>query len=62
MPFGGVSYTGMYFNPILASTMTLGCSGASLGQHLLVYWVGPLAGWMSGTLLAAKVLGPAKAD
>ena len=56
--FSGVHYTGMYFNPILASAMTLGCKGASLPTHFLVYWVGPILGWMVGTQLYRRCLAP----
>ena len=34
--------TGMYLNPINASTQTFLCKGTSAPEHLLVYWVGPL--------------------
>lgn len=36
--------SGGYFNPVLASSLEFGCSGVSLSQHLLVFWLGPLLG------------------
>ncbi|CAL1528461.1 unnamed protein product [Lymnaea stagnalis] len=40
----GVSTTGMYFNPAMASGHTLGCHGTALSEHFVVYWAGPFVG------------------
>ena len=39
----GVEWTGMMFNPALASALTFNCRSHPIGEHLLVYWVSPLA-------------------
>lgn len=41
----GVTTTGMYFNPAMASGHTLGCSGAAMWEHFFVYWAGPFVGF-----------------
>ena len=41
----------MYFNPILATTVTFGCAGLGVGEHLLIYWLGPIVGQIIGTQL-----------
>ncbi|XP_019630502.1 PREDICTED: aquaporin-12-like isoform X2 [Branchiostoma belcheri] len=38
----GASWTGMMFNPALAVSMTYGCKGESIIDHVVVYWIGPL--------------------
>ena len=38
--------SGGFFNPILASSLTLNCEGNNLIQHIFVYWLGSLAGGM----------------
>lgn len=40
----GVSFTGMYMHPAMASGLTFGCDGTEKWEHLLVYWVGPFLG------------------
>jgi len=47
----GLEVTGMYLNPVLATIVTYGCTGAQPMEHMLVYWVGPIIG-----LLAAKMI------
>ncbi|KAH9519085.1 Aquaporin-12B [Bulinus truncatus] len=47
----GVSTTGMYFNPAMASGHTLGCEGTALPEHFFVYWAGPFIGCFVGILL-----------
>ncbi|XP_033626691.1 aquaporin-12-like [Asterias rubens] len=39
----GLEWTGMMFNPALASALTFNCHNHPMGEHLLVYWVAPLA-------------------
>jgi len=39
----GVEWTGMMFNPALAAALTFNCRNHPVGEHLLVYWVSPLA-------------------
>ncbi|XP_015789581.1 aquaporin-11 [Tetranychus urticae] len=43
--------SGGFFNPILASALTLNCEGNDFLEHFLVYWVGALL----GGLLARKL-------
>ncbi|XP_054721192.1 aquaporin-11-like [Uloborus diversus] len=38
------STTGGFFNPVLATALTLGCKGNTLVEHLVVYWIGCLVG------------------
>ena len=45
----GLVYTGMYFNPILATTVTYGCEGLNTMEHIFVYWIGPIIGQLLGT-------------
>ncbi|XP_059148945.1 aquaporin-11-like [Physella acuta] len=40
----GVTTTGMYFNPAMASGHTVGCHGTALWEHVFVYWAGPFIG------------------
>ncbi|KAL5007377.1 hypothetical protein ScPMuIL_016183 [Solemya velum] len=40
----GIEWTGMYFNPAMASGHTFGCEGTAAGEHFLVYWLGPFIG------------------
>ncbi|KAK0041532.1 aquaporin-12, partial [Biomphalaria pfeifferi] len=47
----GFSFTGMYFNPAMASGHTLGCEGTALPEHFFVYWVGPFIGCLVGLQL-----------
>ncbi|XP_077979341.1 aquaporin-11-like [Glandiceps talaboti] len=37
----GADYTGMMFNPALATTITSNCVGHPIQEHVLVYWIGP---------------------
>ncbi|XP_002739302.1 aquaporin-11-like [Saccoglossus kowalevskii] len=37
----GMEYTGMMFNPALATSLTYNCLNHSMVEHLLVYWFGP---------------------
>ncbi|KAH3741723.1 aquaporin-11-like [Dreissena polymorpha] len=40
----GISMTGMYFNPAMASGHTYGCHGTDAWEHFFVYWAGPFLG------------------
>ncbi|XP_065314426.1 uncharacterized protein LOC135923549 [Gordionus sp. m RMFG-2023] len=40
----GAPFTGMYFNPLLASALTVGCNGSTFYRDIFVYWLGPLSG------------------
>ncbi|CAI9742238.1 aquaporinaquaporin-11-like [Octopus vulgaris] len=51
MIVGGVSLTGMYFNPAMATGHMLGCKGTEMWEHLLVYWAGPFVGCLCGVIL-----------
>ncbi|KAG8198046.1 hypothetical protein JTE90_001880 [Oedothorax gibbosus] len=42
------STTGGFFNPVLATALTLGCKGNTLVEHIVVYWVGSLVGGFIG--------------
>lgn len=46
----------MYFNPILATTVTYGCEGLSTMEHIFVYWIGPIIGQILGTLTYRSLL------
>ena len=46
--FSGLKLTGMYLNPVNATNQTFGCQGASVLEHVLIYWAGPIC----ATLLA----------
>ncbi|CAM1294661.1 AQP11 (predicted) [Pycnogonum litorale] len=41
------SLSGGYFNPILATALTYGCSGSSFREHLMVYWISAIMGAIS---------------
>ncbi|XP_052833172.1 aquaporin-11 [Octopus bimaculoides] len=51
MIVGGVSLTGMYFNPAMATGHMLGCKGTEMWEHILVYWAGPFLGCLCGVIL-----------
>ena len=40
----GLNITGMYLNPVLATTANFGCSGSEQWEHAMVYWLGPVLG------------------
>lgn len=46
--------SGGYFNPVLAGALEYGCRGASIYQHAIVFWLGPLVGHLLARLLYAK--------
>jgi len=50
----GLTTTGMYFNPILAFSITYGCDGVKPVEHALVYWLGPFIGWTLATEVHAR--------
>ncbi|CAN9500653.1 unnamed protein product [Ophioblennius macclurei] len=45
------SYTSAYINPALAYGLTFYCSGFTLTQYAVVYWLGPLTGMMLAVFL-----------
>ncbi|XP_035209554.1 aquaporin-11-like [Stegodyphus dumicola] len=45
------STTGGFFNPVLATALTLGCKGNTLMEHIVVYWIGSLVGGFIGRYL-----------
>ncbi|GFO14767.1 sentrin-specific protease 7 [Plakobranchus ocellatus] len=47
----GVTTTGMYFNPAMATGHMLGCKGTAVGEHFFVYWAGPFVGSFAGYML-----------
>ena len=42
-------------NPMLATVMLSGCAGFSWPRHVLVYWIGGLAGSVLGHLMCSTV-------
>ncbi|KAK3731721.1 hypothetical protein RRG08_035391 [Elysia crispata] len=47
----GVTTTGMYFNPAMATGHMYGCKGTAIGEHFFVYWAGPFVGGVVGYML-----------
>ncbi|RWS15048.1 aquaporin-12-like protein, partial [Dinothrombium tinctorium] len=47
--------TGGFFNPILASALTLNCKGNNLFEHFTVYWVGALLGGLLARYIHIKL-------
>ncbi|KAG1653078.1 Aquaporin-11 [Nymphon striatum] len=45
--FSTFNFSGGYFNPILATCLTLGCAGSTVKIDLLVYWIAAVAGAIS---------------
>jgi glycerol uptake facilitator-like aquaporin len=43
-PHEGLEWTGMMFNPALATALTYNCKGHQLYEHIIVYWMGPFIG------------------
>lgn len=48
--------SGGYFNPILAASLEFGCKGIDFGQHLIVFWLGPLFGHLVARLLFENII------
>ncbi|XP_029472025.1 aquaporin-12-like [Rhinatrema bivittatum] len=44
-------YTGAFFNPTLAYSLIFHCSGNTLQEYILVYWMGPLTGMILALFL-----------
>jgi len=42
------STTGGFFNPVLATALTLGCKGNTVVEHFVVYWLGSFLGGFIG--------------
>ncbi|XP_033117357.1 aquaporin-12A-like [Anneissia japonica] len=47
----GYTWTGMMFNPALASALTFNCHNHPFYEHVTVYWLGPLTGVLFHYLL-----------
>lgn len=45
------STTGGFFNPVLATALTLGCKGNTVVEHFVVYWLGSFVGGFIGRYL-----------
>jgi len=45
------STTGGFFNPVLATALTLGCKGNTAVEHFVVYWLGSFVGGFIGRYL-----------
>ncbi|XP_013788340.1 aquaporin-11-like [Limulus polyphemus] len=52
--------TGGFFNPILASALTLGCHGNTIIEHFIVYWIGALIGGLIARVLHQALEGTTK--
>ncbi|XP_070565039.1 aquaporin-11-like [Ptychodera flava] len=52
----GAEYTGMMFNPALATVLTYNCAGHSFAEHATIYWVSP----MLATLVAIYTVSSVK--
>jgi len=44
MVVAALDYSGGYFNPVLATSLKLNCRGNTIVEHMIVYWIGSLAG------------------
>jgi len=44
MVVAALDYSGGYFNPVLATSLKLNCRGNTVVEHVIVYWIGSLAG------------------
>ena len=44
-------YSGGYFNPVLATSLKLGCRGNTTVEHVIVYWVGASLGAVASVYL-----------
>jgi len=44
MVVAALDYSGGYFNPALATSLKLNCRGNTVMEHVVVYWIGSLAG------------------
>jgi len=42
----GLDYSGGYFNPVLAMSLKMGCTGHNLLEHVIVYWLASVVGSM----------------
>ena len=51
----GISMTGMYFNPAMASGHTFGCHGTAAWEHFIVYWLGPFLGCYVATAVDSMI-------
>ena len=51
----GMDISGAMYNPTLASLLLGGCRGHSLSDHVLVYWLPPVAAAFSGEYICSKV-------
>lgn len=60
--FIALNTTGGYFNPIMASALTLNCKGNTLIEHLIVYWIGALTGGFIAKLMYTLIRGKTKID
>ena len=51
----GLNFTGCYQNPILASALTMHCAGYNFVEHVLVYWAGPVCGFIFASTVFPSV-------
>lgn len=52
----GVRATGMFANPVNATTQMFGCSGLTKIEHVFIYWISPLMATLTVFLLFEKRL------
>ncbi|XP_064613657.1 aquaporin-11-like [Liolophura sinensis] len=51
----GLSLTGMFFHPAMASSQNFGCKGTTRWEHIVVYWLGPFVGCFLGVKLNSLI-------
>lgn len=51
----GSEWTGAFFNPALAQSLTYGCRGLDKSDFFAVYWLGPIVGAIAATRLYPTV-------
>ena len=52
---GGLGFSGGLFNPMLASVLFARCKGTSIGEHILIYWIGSCLGAVASHVTYPKV-------
>ncbi|XP_071959088.1 aquaporin-11-like [Antedon mediterranea] len=52
----GMEWTGMMFNPALATSLAFNCKDHQIHEHVLVYWCGPFLGVLLSMFLFQYIL------
>ena len=55
-PITGLEWTGMMFNPALATALTYNCKGHHVYEHIVVYWLGPFLGTVFSILVFRYIM------